>query len=385
MPLPLLLGLAAAAVGTGLVKSQVEKNKENEVRISQANTKGAAEAKAYQSEKTKTDSQEKAIKLLFKNAFSDSDKKEKPPISSEWTYLPKETRVIAARNYSLFSWNEYSFFTNEAVYYHHKRKGIHEFLYYDKINDFDMNTGIVDYGKDHQKKDISNWANFEKKFVEQISCIWKTTDKVDTSVLEFCFNNCSDFSKQVKFFKASGMRGVFNSQCQRQNVSKTLKENFDHISVSSIENGKIKLQFWTYFPRVENVMYNEDDSDYERRQKELEQERLELEAEERERKAHFVYNDLLDLKSEITELFQQSLYILYGTLFDVDKIEFVEEPDFTYEGPSMLEKVRGAMAPAENVLRSQMASTANRAADIARKSGDMEKYEYYKEQYERYK
>lgn len=38
-----------------------------------------------------------------------------------------------------------------------------------------------------------------------------------------------------------------------------------------------------------------------------------------------------------------------------------------------------------DAMRRQMATTARRAAQIARQNGDMEKYEYYMEQYENYK
>lgn len=48
-------------------------------------------------------------------------------------------------------------------------------------------------------------------------------------------------------------------------------------------------------------------------------------------------------------------------------------------------KVERESTSLEDVPRRSMASTAYRAAQVAKQNGDMEKYEHYMEQYERYK
>ena len=74
---------------------------------------------------------------------------------------------------------------------------------------------------------------------------------------------------------------------------------------------------------------------------------------------------------------------------------FGEAKDASFNGIRNLwdnEVVQNAVDNAENTsegvgdaMRKQMASTAYRAAQIARQKGDMEKYEYYMAQYEDYK
>ena len=350
MPLPLLLGLAAAVAGAGVVKNQVEKTKESNANIATSESKCASEAKGYKPERVETEIQTKAKNLLLKYAFSDLDKKEKPPIESDWPHLPKHTQVFATRKYSLFSWGEYSFFGKNAVYYHHKKKGIHECLYYDKINTFNITTGEIDYGVEHEKRNISNWAIYEKRFVEQICKIWKNDDKIDCSLLEFCFNNCHDFKMNLSYFKTNDIKNIFRGQCRYQSAPDVLRENFEHITITSMNNGNIELQYWAYFPKVENVTFNENDSDADIYEKERLQEQREQEAEQRELDAQYAHESLVELKDEIAELFQQSLYKLFGTLFDKDKIKFIDDPDFTYEGPSMIDKINNAANTAQSFI-----------------------------------
>lgn len=358
MPLPVFLGFgAAAAAATKLVKTQVEKAKEVSALIEEAEKRYAAEARTYHFRNVATPLQQKLINVLLNCAFSESDKSATPPLTSDWKHLSMNinsrfspdlsTQVCAARKHSLLSWSEYSFFTNKAIYYHHKKKGIHEFLFYDGINDYDASTGVVDYGVDHQKRNISSWEHFEKLFVEQISNILKTDDEMDTSVLEFCFNSCHDFRMKLSFFKTNEINNAFKTQCQSQNAPKVLQEYYDHIQIKSMKNGELELQFWAYFPQAESVTYNEDDSEDDIREKELLQQQLEEEAEERELKVHHAYQTLLNHESEIAMLFQQALYSLYGVLFSVANITFLDEPDFTYEGPSAIDRLSNAANTAQ--------------------------------------
>ena len=287
--------------------------------------------------------------LLLTHAFSDSDKEETPPVFSDWRHLSCGTHVCATRKYSLLSWGEYSFFTNDAVYYHYKKKGIHEFLYYDYINSFDASTGMVDYGEDHQKRDISHWEMFEKKIIEQMSRIWEMCDETDTSALELCFNECHDFCMELSYFKSSHIKSVFRKQCKGHH--RTLQKNFDHIKINSMVDGKITLQYWYYFPKVEKVTYSADDTEYEQKEKELEQDRREAEAQEHQEKIYRAHKQLLRLTDEIAEVFQQSLYILYGVLFEKENITFMEEPDYTFEGPSFIDRLENL----ENIAASAQA------------------------------
>ena len=96
MPLPLFLGFAAAAAaGAKLVKTQVDKAKETSATIEEAEAKCAAEAQTYTPQKTATELQEKMRTLLLTYAFSDPDKEETPPLSSDWRHLPNDIQICA--------------------------------------------------------------------------------------------------------------------------------------------------------------------------------------------------------------------------------------------------------------------------------------------------
>ena len=279
------------------------------------------------------------FKLLFDNAFSSAAKNAEPPISSNWKHIPKHIQIYASKKYSTVSWNEYSFYTFEAMYYHNKKQGIHELLYYDYINGYDPVAKTVDYGGNHVKKDISNWPIFERGIVERISHIWKMEDEKDTSVLEFCFNACNEFKTELSFFKTRQIRDEFFKQCTDHH--RILQKHINHIQIISMQDGRIELQYWYYFPKVENVVFNEDDTDIERWEKEEEQKRREEEYERKQHEVEWAFEDLLGLTDDIAEVFQKSLHNLYGVIFEKENITFVEEPDYTFEGPSFIERVEG--------------------------------------------
>lgn len=231
MPLPLLLGLGAAAAAVGLVKNQVEKSKESNALIAEAEAKCAAEAKTHKIEKNATKSQKRMFEVLLNYAFSESDKAEEAPWNRDWGHLSSDTHICATRKYSMLFWSEYSFYTNEAIYYHNKSNGTHELLYYDKINTIDMSNGTVDYGHEHEKKRISHWPDFEKKFIEQVSSIWQTDGDVPFSILEFCYNNCNDFKMDLCYFRTDEIRTAFKNECKLQKVPKVLRDNFSNIKI----------------------------------------------------------------------------------------------------------------------------------------------------------
>ena len=341
MPLPLFLGLAAAAAaGAGVIKKQAEKSKAIDAALDEAKTACCKEALSHKPERTETEFQKAMFDLLFNHGFSYEAKQNTPPIESDWKHLPKHTQLKAAKKYSSFSWAEYSFYTFEAVYYHHKKKAIHELLYYDRINFYDSASETVDYGAKHEKRVISHWGNFEKLFVNQVARIWKMDENTDTSVLEFCFNHCDAFCAELSFFKTSSITNAFRKQCKGRHG--TLQKYFDHLRIKSMNDGKITLQYWYYFPRVENVSYSENDTDDDIREKEWEQERREREAEEREEKAYRAHELLLGLSDDIAEVFQKALFNLYGVLFKKENISLIEEPDYTYEGTPLIERVENA-------------------------------------------
>ena len=299
--------------------------------IEEAEAQCAKEALLPKIARTETDIQKKMRTLLFDKAFSSSAKSETPPISSDWKHLPTNTKSIAAYTYSLIPWKEYSFYTPDGVYYHNKKKGIHEFLYYDNINNFDSASGVVDYGKDHSNRDILKWPNREKNFIKQISHLREFNSESDTSIFEFCFNAGNiDFQNSV-FQKA------LKTHCQGKND--IIRQNLDHIKVASMQDGMVNLQFSMYFPRVETITISEDDDEYERERKEWEQEKLIWEAEELERKAWKTQEKLVALNNDISEIFRLSIYERYGVLYANEKIILLKDPDFTYGRPSTLEKL----------------------------------------------
>ena len=131
MPLPLFLGIAAAAAaGAGAIKKQAEKSKAIDALLEEAETICSKEALAHSPSKIETVLQRKMHGLLFENAFASAEKEANPPVSSNWKHIPKYVQVHAAKKYSMLSWNEYSFYTFDAMYYHNRKKGIHELLYY---------------------------------------------------------------------------------------------------------------------------------------------------------------------------------------------------------------------------------------------------------------
>ena len=195
----------------------------------------------------------------------------------------------------------------------------------------------VDYGPDHQKKCLAQWNSDDKAIISKVARIWVMQDETDTSILEFCFNYNFDFKKNLCYFKTNEIRNVFRSQCAGK--SETLSEFFDHIKIVSMKDGKVELQFWYYFPRVQNVVYNENDTEDDIREKEWEQEKREREAEAREREVYLAHETLLKKTGAIVDAFQQALYRLFGVLFKKENITFLEEPDFTYEGPSLVERL----------------------------------------------
>ena len=347
MPLPLFLGLAAAAAGVGAIKIQAEKAKTTGATLKEAEASCSREASAYTPARTPTDAQKNMFMLLFKHAFSEDDKKDSPPTESDWGHLSKKTQIKATRKYSLFSWGQYSFYTQEAVYYHYKKKATHEMLYFDRINSYNPTTGIVDYGLTHEKRNISHWERFERLFVEQVARIWADENCTNPSILEFCFNNCHEFCMDLSFFKKSPITNAFRKQCKGHHG--TLQKYFDHIRIKSIADGKITLQFWYYFHKVENEEYSENDTEYDAREKELEQERRVQEAALLQEKVYRAHAQLLSMTDDIAEVFQQALFHLYGVLFEKENIVLIKEPDFTFEGPSMLDRLNNLENTAQSV------------------------------------
>lgn len=360
MPLPLFLGIAAAAAaGAKVVKTQVEKNKAADAVIEEAETRCAKEALACKVSRTETDIQKNMRKLLLET-FPSYEKEAEPPISSDWKHLPVGTKSLAACTYSFIPWKEYSFYTSDAIYYHNRKEGIHEFLYYDNINDFDSATNVVDYGNEHSKRCVSQWPSTERKFIEQISRLWKVDSETDTSIFEFCFN-----SGRIGF-KAKAFQSELQRQSQKLNAPKVVAQNFDRIKVESMENGVIELRFWDYFPKVQNVVFNANDTEDDIREKEWEQERRIQEAEDREREAQDTFETLIEQAGNIARIFQKAVYAHYGVKFKKENIIFMEEPDFTYEGPSFLDKLESATNTVQNTY-SKMADITQKRMDEARR------------------
>ena len=346
MPLPLFLGLAAAAAaGAGVIKNQVEKSKSQNAVIEEAEEKCKKEAQAFKPQKTPTEFQQKMFVLLRKHSFTDSDKSASAPISSDWPHLAKGFNPVAAKKHSLIGWGDYSFYSSKAVYYHCKKKGIHECLYFDYINSYDSTTNTVDYGPDHQKRSISQWDSNDQAIIANIARVWSMHEEKDTRILEFCFNYNWDFKRDLCYFKTNEIRNMFKSVCSGK--GQTIAKFHDYIKITSMKDGKLELQFWYYFHRVENVVFNENDTEEDIREKEWEQERREQEAENRENEVHWAFEELLEKSDTIIDVFQQALYRLYGVFFEKENITFLEEPDFTYEGPSFIDRVEGAASSAK--------------------------------------
>lgn len=343
MPLPLFLGIAAAVAGAGALKKQIDKSKELNDVINLEEQRCADEAKQYgASYHDEPDYQRKLLAFLIKNAYSDLNKQEFPPFS-DWGHLTAETPVIATRKYSLISWGEYAFYTEKGVYYHNKRKGIHDFLFYSEINNFDITSGIVDYGNSSIQKNIAEWENFEKQFVNQICCIKKTQSVEEaeslTSVFQFCFNHSDDFRKNLQFFETSGIKKIFKKHSQ--NKPRVIQENWDHIMINKVESGKIELQYWQYFANPTSPAINENDTEYEIAEKQREAERRQWEAERKQLSAESAAYELVKNTEAVIMMFRNALYELYGFHFEQDDIIFMDYPNFTFEGQSFIERVEG--------------------------------------------
>ena len=311
-----------------------------------------------------TSLQKNMLSLLLRNSFSDYDKKQKPRLD-EWGNIKEN--IIACEKYSLLTWSDYAFYTNTTLYYHCKKQKTHTLIRYSEIKSYDIDTCVLEYGNNGAKINISLWDGNVRNFVKQLYSISKIEDENDTRILEFCFNRCSDFRNNLRYFKIGEITSAFKKQCQQQHAPELLRENFEHISITKMDKGNIELQFWSYFPRVETITINEDDSEYDIHEKELEQERLYDEAEERVELAQSVAAELPNIKEDIIKLFQMAIYNLYGVLFDEKNITFLEEPDFTFEGPTLAERVQSKIAPVKSVVDSMMESTARQMADIERK------------------
>lgn len=346
MPLPLFLGLAAAAAaGVGVIKNQVEKSQSQNAVIEEAEAQCKKEAQSYKPQKKPTDFQKKMFTLLRKHAFTADEKNTDPPISSDWGHLPKGINPVAAKKYSLFGWGEYSFYTSKAVYYHCKKKGVHECLYFDYINAYEPSTDMIDYGPEHQWRCISQWNPTDQAIIANVARVWNMSEETDTSILEFCFNDNWDFKMDLCYFKTNEIWNVFKSICSDK--GQTISKFYNNIKIIRMKDGKVELQFWYYFHKVENVIYSENDTEEDIREKEWEQERRQEAAEELEREVYRAHEELLEKSNEIIEIFQQSLYRLYGVLFEKENITFLEEPDYTYEGTSFVDRIEGAASTAK--------------------------------------
>lgn len=333
--------------------------------------------------KVLTPFQEKMFSLLWEYAFSEYDKEQKPPLS-DWNSSQIKETILACEKISFFTWREYAFYTKNAMYYHCKKHGIHIVLYYENINDYDVNTDILNYGSENEKVNISCWTPHIKKFIAQIVSIKNATDESHTSTLEFCFNNNSDFKKDLVYFKSPKIKKAFEQQCQNQRVSNVLRTNFKHIEIKNMEHGKLDLQFGMYFPMVEKIHFSENDSEYEIEQKAQEQERLNEKYQKKIEDAGWTTVELLDVKDEIIKLFQATIYGLYGVLFKEENICYLEEPDFRFEEPLMIEKIFNKVAGATEAMKPYLADTAKRYAETAKKAGDTEKYEHYMDLHDKY-
>lgn len=326
MALSLLIGLVSAIAGKAIIDNQVDKSRAAHAAIDEGEKLCEEESKNYTAVKRPTIIQQKMFDLLLMNAFEDSDKKETPPFS-DWPHLTNKNAITATRQYSLFSWKEYSFFTRQAMYFHNAKQGVHDLIYYDGVESYDPTTKTLTYNKPFStkritvSKNISHWNKFEQDFVQQIAHIWKMTDEDDTSVLEFCFNHCDDFKKALAFFKTGRIKNHFVNRCSGRDA--VLRENFDHIQIVSMKDGKIELQYWRYF-----FYHDEDIADH-------------------ECEANDISEELYCLRDEIAEVFQETLYDLFGVRFQKENITFLQEPDFTYEGPSMADRMDDLRGKAE--------------------------------------
>lgn len=196
-------GLASA------IKSKVAEVNEVKIMLEKAEARCAAEAKTYEKSVEETKAQQKLLSFLLSNVFEQYETSQSPSLG-DWKHLSQHTEIRAAKKYSLLTWSEYSFYTYDGVYYHNKKKGVHAFLYYDGINDFDAQTCDVDYGKLHEKRSITDWQSFDKKIIELISDIHRDTESANATILAFCFNECSDFRNALQYYKSNEISKGFD-------------------------------------------------------------------------------------------------------------------------------------------------------------------------------
>ena len=83
--------------------------------------------------------------------------------------------------------------------------------------------------------------------------------------------------------------------------------------------------------------------------------------------AEMVADQLTSIKDDIIKLFQMSIYSLYGVLYDAKNITYIDEPDFSFEEPSLAEKIQTVTSPVQSVVESLMDSTAKQMADVEAK------------------
>jgi len=297
--------------------------------------------------------QEKMLKFLLENSFSEYDRHVSPPLN-DWGYIPANSKIIACEKFSWFSWKHYAFYTHSAIYYHNQKSKVHSILNYDEINGYNANTGILDYGDKHEFISITLWEDHVKTIIEKI-CYIKANgeDETDTSIFEFCFNNCETFRSDLQYFKRSHIENVFKSHSQ--NKHKSIQENWKHITINKIENGVLQLQFWEYFSNPTMPTINEYDSEYEIQEKQREAERRQDEAEKEQLSAERASYELVEHSEDIVTTFKDALYELYGICFKRENIVFLDYPDFTFEGPSFIDRI-------ESVANSAL-SYANEVAE----------------------
>lgn len=334
-------GLASA------IKSKVAEVNEVKIMLEKAEARCAAEAKTYEKSVEETKDQQKLLSFLLSNAFEQYEKNQTLSVG-DWKHLSQHTEIRAAKKYSLLTWSEYSFYTYDGVYYHNKKKGVHAFLYYDGINDFDAQTCDVDYGKLHEKRSITDWQSFDKKIIELISDIHRDTESANATILAFCFNECSDFRNALQYYKSNEIRNAFKKY--EKHMSDVLRENWDHIQIVTMNAGKIELQFWAYFALPEKVYLSEDDSEEEIAEKEREQQRRQEEYDEKIEHAELVQMWLAEERDDIVELFQNIMFDLYGVQFSKENITYLENADFTEEQPSVIDRLEDSAGAVRSFL-----------------------------------
>lgn len=333
---------------------------------------------------TRSASQQKLLDTLLKNFFEDYEKQEKIPLEN-WGAFPDNTKFLACQKYTLLTWGEYAFFTPTAIYYHNKKEGIHRSFNYSDLVGYDVSTNVLNYGISREKINLAGWNAVARNFIKQVTNINNNSaDAEGASVLECCFNHCRDFKNNLAYYRTLDIKQAFEQQCAEQHAPEILSENYDNIQIKSIEHGKIILQFCKYFPMVARVHISENDGEDEINEKMQEQERLNDEYQKKIQQAGWTAIELFNIGDEIIKLFQGAIYHLYGVLFDAENISYIEEPDFTFEEPNLIEKIIGGAASVMESIKPYLANTAKRYAEEAKKNGDSEKYEHYMDLHDKY-